>query len=92
MKSLRNLVLSTYPYEQLRDLCFEEESNFGEIFDCHWDLWRDKAVAEFNITPQFFDLVKTLSGPQRYLSIKSYFAITKDLAVRLYPWIHRRRL
>lgn len=32
-----------------------------------WDLWRDKAMADFGVSKEFFDLVPQLPGSQRYL-------------------------
>lgn len=82
--SLYSTVLKNYSYEQVRDLCFDEESTFANVFDCEWGIWRDKAVADFNISHQFFDLVRTLSGSQRYLQIASYVRLTPLSGVRLY--------
>lgn len=84
-KSLYSTVLHNYTYEQVRDLCFTEGSTFANVFDCDWRVWRDKAVADFGISPQFFDLVPSLSGPQRYLQIASYVKLTPLSGVRLYP-------
>ncbi|SPN79144.1 Hypothetical protein ZAZAV_186 [Cedratvirus Zaza IHUMI] len=75
-KSLLSSVLATYTYDDLKELCFAPESTFGNAFDCNWDVWRSKAVADFNISPQFFDLVPTLTGPQRYLQIATYVKLT----------------
>ncbi|SOB74328.1 hypothetical protein BQ9231_00445 [Cedratvirus lausannensis] len=75
-KSLLSSVLATYTYDDLKELCFAPESTFGSAFDCNWDVWRSKAVADFNISPQFFDLVPTLTGPQRYLQIATYVKLS----------------
>jgi hypothetical protein len=91
-KSLYSTVLHSYTYEQIRDLCFTEGSTFGNALDCEWGVWRDKAVADFNISPQFFDLVgsfasngiRTLSGPQRYLQIATYVKLSPLSGVRVY--------
>nr|WIL03369.1 hypothetical protein Cplu_167 [Cedratvirus plubellavi] len=82
--SLYSTVLRKYSYEEIRDLCFTEGSTFGNAFDCEWKIWRDKAIADFNISPQFFDLVRVLSGPQRYLQIASYIKLTPLCGVRVY--------
>nr|WIL03145.1 hypothetical protein Cbor_108 [Cedratvirus borely] len=81
MRSLKGVVLSTLSYTQTQELCFRNPT----AFDCDWDLWRDKAVADFDISEQFFDLVPQLPGSQRYLQIKSYHVLTPDMAVRVYP-------
>lgn len=83
-KTLRDTILHNYTYEKIRDLCFTEGSNFGNVFDCDWGVWRDKAVVDFGVSPEFFDLVKTLSGPQRYLQIASYVKLTPLSGVRVY--------
>ncbi|SPN79126.1 Hypothetical protein ZAZAV_177 [Cedratvirus Zaza IHUMI] len=82
--TLRGTLLHRYTYEEIRDLCFTEGSTFTSAFDCDWDVWRDKAVADFGISPQFFDLIRTLSGPQRYLQIASYVKLTPLSGVRVY--------
>ncbi|SHO33227.1 Hypothetical protein BQ3484_159 [Cedratvirus A11] len=82
--TLRSTLLRKYSYEEIRDLCFTEGSTFTSAFDCEWGVWRDKAVADFNISPQFFDLIRTLSGPQRYLQIASYVKLTPLSGVRVY--------
>ncbi|SPN79424.1 Hypothetical protein BRZCDTV_334 [Brazilian cedratvirus IHUMI] len=83
-KSLYSTVLHNYTYEQVRDLCFASDSTFGNVFDCDWGVWRDKAVVDFGVSPQFFDLVPNLSGPQRYLQIASYVKLTPLSGVRVY--------
>jgi hypothetical protein len=85
MKSLKGTALSTFSYQQTKDLCTEHPT----VFDCDWDLWREKAVTDFAVSEQFFDLVAQpssilLPGSQRYLQIKSYHVLTPDLAVRVY--------
>jgi hypothetical protein len=93
MKSLKGTVLSTFSYSQTQRLCAEHPT----ALDCDWDLWREKAVADFNISGEFFDLVSQLPldrghgvspillpGSQRYLQIKSYHVLTPDMAVRVY--------
>lgn len=83
-RTLRSTVLRGYTYDDLKELCFAPDSTFGNIFDCQWDVWRDKAVADFDISPQFFDLITTLSGPQRYLQIASYVKLSPLSGVRVY--------
>nr|WIL03108.1 hypothetical protein Cbor_188 [Cedratvirus borely] len=92
--TLYSTILRNYTYEQVRDLCFAPGSTFGSAFDCEWGVWRDKAVADFDISPQFFDLVRslgasngirTLSGSQRYLQIASYVKLSPLSAVRVLP-------
>ncbi|SHO33470.1 Hypothetical protein BQ3484_402 [Cedratvirus A11] len=68
-------------YAQVRDSCFSQTSTNP---DCNWKLWREKAVADFGISARFFDLVRTLSGAQRYLQIKTYYVLSPDSATRLY--------
>jgi hypothetical protein len=83
-KSLLSSALATYTYDDLKELCFAPESSFPNVFDCDWDVWRSKAIADFGISGEFFDLVgsfasngiRTLSGPQRYLQIVSYVKLT----------------
>jgi hypothetical protein len=92
MQSLANLSLGKFSYGQLYNLCFTEGSSFDNVFDCRWDVWRDKAVADFGIGPEFFDLVRsfasngirTLSGPQRYLQVASYVRLSPLSAVRMH--------
>nr|WIL04683.1 hypothetical protein Cduv_203 [Cedratvirus duvanny] len=83
-KSLYSTVLHNYTYEQVRDLCFTEGSTFANVFDCDWGVWRDKAVIDFNISPQFFDLVRSITGPQRYLQISTYVKLSPLSGVRVY--------
>nr|WIL04677.1 hypothetical protein Cduv_197 [Cedratvirus duvanny] len=83
--SLYSTVLHKYSYEEIRNLCFTEGSDFPLLFDCQWGIWRDKAVADFGVSEQFFDLIRTLSGPQRYLQIASYVKLTPLSGVRFYP-------
>ncbi|SPN79412.1 Hypothetical protein BRZCDTV_326 [Brazilian cedratvirus IHUMI] len=82
--TLRGAVLHKYTYDDIKRLCFTEGSTFGNVFDCEWGVWRDKAVVDFNISPQFFDLITVLSGPQRYLQIASYVKLTPLSGVRIY--------
>nr|WIL03234.1 hypothetical protein Cbor_178 [Cedratvirus borely] len=82
--TLYSTVLKNYTYEEIRNLCFTEGSTFPSAFSCDWDIWRDKAVTDFNISPQFFDLIRVLSGPQRYLQVASYFKLTPLSGVRMY--------
>jgi hypothetical protein len=87
--SLYSTILHNYTYEEIRDLCFTEgeagvPASFPIVFDCQWGIWRDKAVTDFNISPQFFDLVRVLSGPQRYLQIASYVKLSPLSGVRVY--------
>nr|WIL04671.1 hypothetical protein Cduv_191 [Cedratvirus duvanny] len=82
--TLRGTLLHKYSYEEIRNLCFTEGSTFGSAFDCDWDVWRDKAVADFGISPQFFDLIRVFNGPQRYLQIASYVKLTPLSGVRVY--------
>ncbi|SOB74326.1 hypothetical protein BQ9231_00443 [Cedratvirus lausannensis] len=70
--SLYLTVLKSFSYEELKDLCFAPNSTFPNVFDRDWGIWRDKARADFNISEEFFDLVRSLGGPQRYLQIASY--------------------
>jgi hypothetical protein len=70
MQSLYSTILKNYTYDQLRELCLD--SNFNLLFDCEWGIWRDKAVADFGVSRQFFDLIRVLSGPERYLQIAGY--------------------
>lgn len=81
MKTLKGSALSTFSYSQTQKLCAENPT----AFDCDWSLWRDKAMADFGISAEFFDLVPQLPGSQRYLQIKSYHVLTPDMAVRVYP-------
>ncbi|SPN79422.1 Hypothetical protein BRZCDTV_333 [Brazilian cedratvirus IHUMI] len=84
MKSLRSLVLAKYSYDELKELCLDP--SFNLLFDCQWDIWRDKAAADFGISHQFFDLMRIVydlrgletpfSGSQRYLQISTYVKIT----------------
>lgn len=76
LRSLRQLSLSNYSYKQVKDLC--SDPSFYNVFDCDWAVWRDKAVSDFAISPEFFDLVPTLSGPQRYLQISTYERLSRD--------------
>ncbi|SPN79302.1 Hypothetical protein BRZCDTV_267 [Brazilian cedratvirus IHUMI] len=80
MKTLKGSALSTFSYSQTQKLCAENPT----VFDCDWDLWRDKAIADFGVSKEFFDLVPQLPGSQRYLQIKSYVTLTPDMAVRVY--------
>ncbi|SOB74327.1 hypothetical protein BQ9231_00444 [Cedratvirus lausannensis] len=75
-QSLYSTVLKNYTYDDLKELCFAPGSTFTNVFECDWRIWRDKAAADFGISPQFFDLVRSLSGPQRYLQIASYVKLT----------------
>ncbi|SOB74322.1 hypothetical protein BQ9231_00439 [Cedratvirus lausannensis] len=90
--TLYSIILHNYTYEQVRDLCSSAENKL--VFDCEWGVWRDKAVADFDVSPEFFDLVRslgasngirTLSGSQRYLQIASYVKLSPLSAVRVLP-------
>jgi hypothetical protein len=84
LRSLRQISLANYDYRQVKELC--SDPSFSNVFDCDWGVWRDKAVADFGISPEFFDLVRskasngirTLSGSQRYLQISTYERLTED--------------
>ncbi|SPN79405.1 Hypothetical protein ZAZAV_306 [Cedratvirus Zaza IHUMI] len=76
LRSLRQISLANYSYRQVKDFC--SDPSFYNVFDCQWGVWRDKAVADFGISPEFFDLVPTLSGSQRYLQISTYERLTED--------------
>ncbi|SHO33164.1 Hypothetical protein BQ3484_96 [Cedratvirus A11] len=80
MKTLKGTVLSILSYSQTQKLCAEHPT----VFDCDWGLWRDKAMADFEVSKEFFDLVPQLPGSQRYLQIKSYVTFTPDMTVRVY--------
>lgn len=85
MKSLREISLARYSYEDLKKLCFEKgKQNISTIFDCEWDLWREKAKADFGISPEYFDLIRLFPGYERYLQISSYFGMNPNLAVNVY--------
>ncbi|SPN79413.1 Hypothetical protein BRZCDTV_327 [Brazilian cedratvirus IHUMI] len=73
-KTLYSTILAKYSYEELKELCLKPD--FRLLFDCDWGLWRDKAVTDFDISPQFFDLIRVLPAPQRYLQIASYVKLT----------------
>lgn len=83
VKTLYSTILAKYSYEELKELCLEPD--FRLLFDCDWGIWRDKAVADFDISHQFFDLVKNvdqipgsraLCGRQRYLQISAYVKLS----------------
>nr|WIL02740.1 hypothetical protein Cbor_184 [Cedratvirus borely] len=57
--SLYLIVLKSFSYGRLKELCFAPQSNFALIFDRDWGIWRDKAKADFNISEEFFDLVRS---------------------------------
>ena len=76
LRSLRQISLANYDYKQVKDLC--SDPSFYNVFDCQWGVWRDKAVADFGISEEFFDLVPILSGSQRYLQISAYERLTED--------------
>ena len=42
-------------------------------------------MVDFGVSKEFFDLVYTLSGSQRYLQIEAYIKLTPDSGVRVYP-------
>ncbi|SPN79130.1 Hypothetical protein ZAZAV_179 [Cedratvirus Zaza IHUMI] len=74
MQNLYSTILKNYTYDELKKLCLDPDFNL--LFDCGWGIWRDKAQADFGVSPQFFDLIRTLSGPQRYLQIASYIKLS----------------
>ena len=80
LRSLKHTALSRYDYRETKELCSQDA--FPLVFDCEWGLWRDKAVADFGISEQFFDLVRSLTGPQRYLQISTYERLTEDSLAR----------
>ena len=73
-QTLYSTILKNYTYDELKKLCLDIDFNL--LFDCQWGIWRDKAVADFGISPQFFDLIRVLPGPQRYLQIASYIKLS----------------
>nr|WIL03159.1 hypothetical protein Cbor_304 [Cedratvirus borely] len=76
LRSLRQISLANYSYRQVKDFC--SDPSFYNVFDCQWGVWRDKAVADFGISEEFFGLVPILSGSQRYLQISAYERLTED--------------
>lgn len=66
-------------YVQLRDLCSNDPS-----LECEWKVWREKAKTDFGVTERFFDLVRTISGAQRYLQVQAYYKLTPNSATRVY--------
>ncbi|SHO33230.1 Hypothetical protein BQ3484_162 [Cedratvirus A11] len=92
LQSLYSAILQRYTYDNLKELCFGSNKDFPLVFDCQWDIWRRKAVTDFDISPQFFDLIRSstsngirsLSGPQRYLQIATYVKLTPLSGVRVY--------
>lgn len=90
-KTLKGCVLSTFSYEQTKQVCVNYPSFFSSPWYESW-VWREKAMADFDITGEFFDLVRSkasdgvpdLVPSQRYLQIKSYHVLTPDLAVRVH--------
>jgi hypothetical protein len=73
--------LGALSYAELRNFC---STLSRENLDCDWKLWREKAKLDFAVSERFFDLVRTISGPQRYLQIKTYYKLTPDSAARVY--------
>ncbi|SOB74335.1 hypothetical protein BQ9231_00452 [Cedratvirus lausannensis] len=73
-QTLYSTILKNYTYDELKKLCLDPEFNL--LFDCEWGIWRDKAQADFGISPQFFDLIGVLPGPERYLQIASYIKLS----------------
>lgn len=82
LKTLKGCVLSTFSYEETKQLCNKYPSIFSSPWYESW-VWREKASADFDITGEFFDLV-SLAPSQRYLQLKSYHVLTPDLAVRVH--------
>nr|WIL02992.1 hypothetical protein Cbor_109 [Cedratvirus borely] len=83
MKSLKGVVLCTFSYEQTKEICVQYPSIFASPWYESW-VWREKAMADFDISGEFFDLVANLYPSQRYLQIKSYHVLTPDMAVRVH--------
>ncbi|SHO33166.1 Hypothetical protein BQ3484_98 [Cedratvirus A11] len=83
MKSLKGVVLSTFSYAQTKEICVQYPTIFASPWYESW-VWREKAMADFAISGEFFDLVPNLSPSQRYLQIKSYHVLTPDMAVRVH--------
>lgn len=89
-KTLKGAVLYTFSYEQTKQVCLEYPSIFGSPWYDSW-VWREKAMADFDISGEFFDLVRSsasdgvsLAPSQRYLQIKSYHVLTPDMAVKVH--------
>ncbi|QIN54229.1 hypothetical protein [Cedratvirus kamchatka] len=83
MKTLKGTVLSTFSYTQTKEVCSKYPSVFGSPWYESW-VWREKAMADFDISGEFFDLVPHLSPSQRYLQIKSYHVLTPEMAVKVH--------
>jgi hypothetical protein len=83
MESLKGAVLSTFSYQQTKQVCLEYPSIFGSPWDQAW-VWKEKAMVEFDISEEFFALVPNLSPSQRYLQIKSYVTLTPDMIVKIH--------
>lgn len=84
VKTLKGCILFALSYTETKDLCLQYPSLFGSPWYDSW-VWKEKALADFNISGEFFDLVSDLPPSQRYLQIKSYHVLTPDMAVRLHP-------
>ncbi|SPN79305.1 Hypothetical protein BRZCDTV_268 [Brazilian cedratvirus IHUMI] len=77
-KTLKGCVLSTFSYEETKQVCLEYPSLFSSPWYESW-VWREKAISDFGISERFFDLVPNLAPSQRYLQLKSYVTLTPDM-------------
>ncbi|SPN79498.1 Hypothetical protein BRZCDTV_378 [Brazilian cedratvirus IHUMI] len=85
MHSLQNIILSNLPYSQLYNICTDRENRVRGALECdnladRDNIWKNKALAEFNVPPAFFDLAlqgrSVVPSPsQRYVEIATYFTL-----------------
>lgn len=86
--SLKDTILNWYTFENLYKLCFKEKS-INTIFDCRWDIWRERAYVKYDVPHAFFDMPlffypRKISGVERYIEIATYYKL-EDFSL-----IHRR--
>jgi hypothetical protein len=92
MQSLTSLAFSRLPVEDYSTLV-REGYLLPEEF-ASWETWRQRAVKDFNISPEYFDLPlydypnlrkRNISPQYRYLEIQTKFYLSPESAVSLSP-------
>ena len=85
MHSLQNIILSNLPYQKLYNICADKDNRIRGALECddladEANIWKNKALVEFDVPPAFFDLAlqgrSVLPSPsQRYVEVASYFSL-----------------
>lgn len=91
--SLQGDIIARIPFDKLKKLCFEpktrEEESIVHIFDCQWDLWRERARVKFGIPYNYFDIPRyvyprNVAGINRYIEVATQVKPSEISGIEVY--------